>query len=82
MILKNAKPCPFCGQVPRSWDLIELSDGAYTLSHHCPHKKDALTICLNVYGKTKEEVVDLWNHRSRGNRKQKQKEKHNEKHND
>lgn len=58
------KACPFCGNVPKQHiDIIELSANEYTLSHHCPHKEGELSVCLNVYGKTKEEVVDLWNHR-------------------
>lgn len=69
--LPNAKACPFCGQVPPVWDLIELSDGEYTLSHHCPHKEGELSVCMNAYGKTIEEVVDLWNHRSRSRSKNK-----------
>ena len=57
-----AKACPFCGEVPRIWDFVKL-DECYTLAHHCPHEGEHLTVCTNVYGRTIEDVVDIWNHR-------------------
>lgn len=61
-MMTTVKSCPFCGQTPSRWNFLKLDD-CFTLSHHCPCRDNHLTVCTNVYGKSEEDVVDIWNHR-------------------
>lgn len=56
--------CPFCGAEVKSTypDLSYITKhDLWIFSHHCNLKNPDLTVCVNVYGKTFEEVLRRWN---------------------
>lgn len=61
------KRCPYCGQEIRedypTIDYIKDHD-VWLVSHFCPHEGDDLSVCISVYGKTREEAIERWNHRA------------------
>ena len=63
------KPCPFCGKEDNSINFFDRDNGEriWALSHYCPHS-DELTIVINVYGNSEEEVIERWNRRNEDER--------------
>lgn len=62
----NLKPCPFCGEkVTDKWpNVTRIGDRRWNVCHYCPHPPHMeLGVSVNVYGSTKKEAVDRWNHR-------------------
>lgn len=59
------KKCPFCGRKieDRFPHLYEMEEDSWILNHYC-NKGLPLTVVIDVYGATKEEVVDYWNERA------------------
>lgn len=61
------KRCPFCGKEIREGfptvSYIEAHD-VWLVSHYCDHENDDLGVCISVYGKTREEAIERWNHRA------------------
>ena len=61
------KPCPFCGSVEEPF-IIEYgprNDRRWNLDHYCPHDEDdRITMVINIYGKSRDEVIERWNGRA------------------
>ena len=57
------KTCPFCReQVKLSYPfLIQLSNESWVFNHYCHLDSDALDVVIDIYGDTKEEVIQKWN---------------------
>jgi hypothetical protein len=60
--------CPFCGKNDEDNEyftsISEQSKDCWSITHFCREVKDELYCCITVYGKTKEEVIELWNRRA------------------
>jgi hypothetical protein len=64
---KGFKKCPFCGELPRSadWCFIYLKEkDVVCWSHYCEEKNAATYNCVSLYGKSKEEIREVWNGRA------------------
>ena len=59
------KPCPFCGE---DNTFIGVNFRGAWLDHHCKRDKDKPSIATTVYGKSKEEVIKMWNRRAEDDR--------------
>ena len=57
------KPCPFCGKNDEFITFFDRHNGerVYDINHYCPHSD--ISIVINIYGKTEEEVAEMWNRR-------------------
>ena len=65
----NLNPCPFCGeQVPATYPtLSEYDEGSWNVTHMCAgirRSKGRTGVAIDVYGVTKEEVIENWNKRA------------------
>ena len=58
------KPCPFCGRKDVYISFFDRDNGEriWILNNYCP-PDDELSIVINVYGNSKEEVIERWNRR-------------------
>lgn len=58
------KKCPFCGsEIKDAFPfLYEMEEGSWLLSHYC-EKGFPLSVTIDVYGASKEKVVEIWNRR-------------------
>ena len=65
--MSKLKKCPYCGEEVSAdfptVSYIEAHD-LWLVSHYCGHEVDTLSVCISVYGKTKEEAIERWNHRA------------------
>lgn len=69
--MKKMKPCPFCGAKAeaRYPFLGPIHNGkTFVFDHHCA-QDNGLTICIQVYGKTEDEVIKRWNGRCEDGKK-------------
>lgn len=58
------KPCPFCGGEEISISSFKVHGiTQYNLSHYCTHADVGLTVAINVYGDSLDEVFEKWNRR-------------------
>lgn len=58
------KPCPFCGSEEifiSSYRVRGITQ--HNLSHYCTHAAVGLTVVINVYGDSIDEVSEKWNRR-------------------
>lgn len=57
------KKCPFCGEkvIFSHPFLLQLSNGRWLLNHYCHLDSDELDVVIDIYGDTKEEVIQKWN---------------------
>lgn len=62
----HLRSCPYCGTKIKDGypDVLKLSDGVWSVDHYCDRVDGELSVCIHVYGKTKKEAVDRWNHRA------------------
>lgn len=63
--MNEMKRCPFCGQVVREdYPYFYYHDemGLRTFAHNCV--RDDLKIAINIWGDTRQEVIERWNHRA------------------
>ena len=59
------KPCPFCGSTEKPSMMPFGGRREWNLSHYCPKTEDGyLTTVINIYGKSRDEVIERWNGRS------------------
>lgn len=59
--------CPFCNKNDEDnkyFTSISQKDDCWSLTHFCRELKDELYCCITVYGKSEEEVIELWNKRA------------------
>lgn len=67
--MRKLRNCPFCGaEVNAEYPFLMHNEesGHFVLSHFC-HQAELegkLDICIAVYGKTEEEVIEKWNGRA------------------
>ena len=62
------KRCPFCGnEVNENYPYFYYHKGLklWTFSHNCPHTGKDVPISINIFEKTREEVIERWNHRGK-----------------
>ena len=59
------KPCPFCGQNNIMIHNYDKENNRWSVDHYCKHDVDDLTIVIDVYGYSREEVVEMWNRRAK-----------------
>lgn len=61
--MARLKSCPFCkDEVAQGFPyLFEMSDGEWVYSHCCKHPVGKLSVTIDVYGNTEQEVIDKWN---------------------
>lgn len=65
--MSELKRCPFCGcEVGDHFPYFYFHEGmeVWVLHHNCPHENDDLTLAISVWGNTREEAVERWNHRA------------------
>lgn len=59
--------CPFCGKGVED-DFLTVSyieaHKVWLVSHYCDREDNDLTVCISVYGKTREKAIERWNHRA------------------
>ena len=57
------KKCPFCLEEVKFAHpyLIQLQNKRWLLNHYCHIDSDELDIVIDVYGDSKEEVIQKWN---------------------
>ncbi len=58
------RDCPFCGaEVIAEYPTLTYLErrGLWNISHYCNHLSPAVSVCIDVYGKTKQECFDKWN---------------------
>lgn len=57
------KTCPFCREKVKLSHpfLMQLSNGRWIFNHYCHLDSDALDVVIDIYGDTKEEVIQKWN---------------------
>ena len=64
--MNELKPCPFCGQTIREEFpdfYLHPETHEWHLTHFC-RSEEGLSVCMMIYGNTKEEVIERWNHRA------------------
>lgn len=59
------KPCPFCGSKDEPF-IMKFDNGKeWNLSHYCGRDENSeITIVINVWGKSRDEVIERWNRRA------------------
>ena len=65
MKYKELKPCPYCGVNDAFIHNYNIEDSRWCLDHYCGHDEDELSIVINIYGKSREEVIERWNRRAK-----------------
>lgn len=62
--MKKLRNCPFCKkEVKEYYPYLHFNENMeeWIFSHNCEHTEDAFEVCITVYGKTEQEVIDKWN---------------------
>lgn len=59
--MSRLKDCPFCNKaVVDDVHYNELNE-RWIFSHYCKTIPNKLSVTIDIYGKSEQEVVDLWN---------------------
>ncbi len=65
--MSEMKRCPICGkEVADEYRLMVFIEerGVWYFSHYCDHEVNELSVSIGVWGKTRAEVIERWNHRA------------------
>ena len=62
------KPCPFCRKkVEEGYPYLLYHERMkkWVFNHNCPAPRLELSVCITLYGDTKEEIIERWNGRGK-----------------
>ena len=62
--MKKMKNCPFCNRaVNEEYPYVHFNDslGTWIFSHYCKNPGRVLSVTIDIYGNSEQEVIDLWN---------------------
>jgi hypothetical protein len=62
--MKRMRNCPFCKkEVEDGWPYIHYTEiiDKWVFDHYCNPDKPTTDVCITIYGKSEQEVIDKWN---------------------
>lgn len=62
--MSRLKECPFCNKaVDDGYPYLHLNENTnkWIFSHYCKTMPNRLSVTIDIYGESEQEVVDLWN---------------------